>query len=689
MKNNRLMRLREAGAATASPALIRGTGDDDPNIGAAGAGGSTGASTDINDDGSPEIKTKPCPTCGGAGVDNGALCATCNGNGQDQSGETVQDMGEAASDTKTCPVCGGDGVIGKSLPCNACDGKGVVPKDWQPKADSGNPFAKGKEAAADLRDLGPLSRVPAAWLADGSLREASVAKLSEKDYSTDTRIQAAKDGNAIPIKNAKGEITGGAFPILDGGDVDDAKSSFGHNPSAVVKAHIVKQARKFGSDDQVKAAQALDSTKESAALESRIAVLETRLSKDADLRESKPDFMGSTFAGMTKVTNSQGQEGYDVVLIREGKGNDQDDNWYTAAAIKEMCESGRAEGMQAYANHPDLEEEELRPERDVRHLIGTHTDVKFAEAGGKGTAKSIFVPLTTNENHPTYGWVTTLAEAAVRSKGPQPLVGWSLYGLSGGDTGTRPDGTEGRIVDLIMPTSGDMVTNAGAGGGFARKLMMESARRLRRANTTTQEEPMNIGQFRVKMTEANKALREADTDEARADALQAIETLTADAEKIDDTPQPAAGTAVLTEAAIAAVKEAAKAEAAGETAELQKKLREANTTLAQFTDVMSIDAVLREAEVTDDDERRHFIAVARQRGLREAADIKDMVETERGYQAKQEERMLASLRESLGDIDFPEVEGAVTAGRSAAPAADGGVALLREAGIPTKEPAAA
>ena len=567
---NPLKRLREAGAASTMPALVRGTGDDDPNIGTS-AGDGTGTSTDANDDGTSDIQTTPCPTCGGTGVDAGELCTTCKGSGQAQDPDDIQDMSEADGDTKQCPVCGGDGKIGASLPCNACKGTGTVPSDWAPKPKTGNPFAKSKEAQ----------------------------------------------------------------------DVF-------------------------------------------AAMEERLAALESKLSSDKSLRESKPDFMGSTFDTMTRVTNSQGQQGYEVVLIREGLGNESDNNWYTGAAIKEMCESGRAEGMQAYANHPDLEEEELRPERDVRHLIGVHTDVKFAEANGKGVAKSVFDPLNTNEKHPTYGWVTTLAEAAVRNKGPQPLVGWSLYGLSGGDIGTRPDGSEGRVVDLIMPTSGDMVTNAGAGGEFARNLMIESARRLRRANTPTQEEPMLVS---VKMAEAKKALREATTDEARDAALQTLDAVEKEVAALEVKPQEAvAGTAVLTEAAIAKVREAALAEQAGELDELRVKLREANGALGTVADVMNIDTVLRANGVEDDVERKYFTAQARQRGLREAEDIKDLVETERAYQAKQENDMLARVREAMGD-DYPQVEGAV-GGFALTPASDGGVAALREAGIPTKEPVA-
>lgn len=430
--------------------------------------------------------------------------------------------------------------------------------------------------------------------------------------------------------------------------------------------------------------------KESATIEERLEALETSF---IGLREAKPDFLNQQFSPMTQVTNSAGEKGYAVVLIREGLGNQEDANWYTAAGIKDMCESGRAEGMQAYANHPDLEEEETRPERDVRHLIGKHTDVTFAEAGGKAQAKAVFVPITTNEMHPTYGWVTTLAEAAVHNHGPQPLVGWSLYGLSGGDEGTRPDGSEGRMVDLIMPTSGDMVTNAGAGGEFAHRLMMESARRLRRATTTPKEEPaMKIDQFNTQFAEATKHLREADTDEKRTAALAEFDVLTE--AKLDAPATTPGSIEALEEAApglVQRIREAATQAVAKDKGDVeaqrdaaQTALKEAQATLSQFTDVMSIDGTLREAGVVDDKERRYFISQARSRNLHEADDIKDLVETEREYHKSQEDKLLAAMRESF---DMPEVEG--NGGRLPEAQADGGAAALREAGIPTKEAAAA
>jgi hypothetical protein len=593
----------------------------------------------------------------------------------------VQPMGEAA-DTKECPTCHGKGKINGTLTCPSCHGKGVVPMDWKPKADSGNPFAKEAE---DLRAARMTD-----FFGDGSLRESAVARMSEKDYSTETRIQAAKDGNAIPIRDDSGEITGGAFPILDGGDVEDAVSSIGRaGDPAEAKAHIVKQAKKFGATDKVPDDWKGGKAKESdAGLEERIARLERETNVIARLREAKPEYAPDVYSTPTRVRTSDGQEGYKIVLIREGKGNADDDRWYTGDAIREMCESGRAEGMQAFANHPDLEEEQNRPERDVRQLVGYYRDVTFRESGGSKRAEAVFVPLTLDENHPTYGWVVTLAEAAVRANGPQPLCGISLYGFAAGDYGRRPDMSEGSIATMIVPSSADIVTNAGAGGGFVRQLLKESAR-LRGINNR-KEQPMTAAQFKQKLAEATTRLREADSDEARTSALAEITAL--QGQEIDAPPKPVDSLEALTEAAprlVEQIREAAKKEGGEDAEALKTQLAEAQKALGQYSDVVALSGALREAGVTDEVELRKFASDARKLGYTEAADIKEMVEVERKYQEQQRKALTDAIREAA---ESAEVEGVWT--RLPEGEGNGGAAdstdLLRESGIPIKkQPAAA
>ncbi len=685
-QRGRLRRLREASAGSSAPPLERS--DDPTNTSLpkhgwdADGDGDDDAKSGTSGDGDEDDTT--CQTCDGTGVDNGEICGTCNGSGSQ--------MKEAASVDKTCPTCKGDGkILGNQRDCPDCTGKGKV---------TAAKFAALTESefGRDVADLRATDFVPASWQGDG-LREATVRALSEKDYSTATRVAFAKSGKAIPIRNDKGDIVGGAYPIADGGDVDDAVHAFGRNPTPTVKAHIIKNAEKVGAADKIPDAWK-GGSKESADVRERLAALEEALAKvagqNAAIREAHPDHLNAQFSGMTRVTNSHGQPGYQVTLIREGLGNQVDGNWYTDAAIRDMCESGRAEGMQAYANHPDLEEEHTRPERDVRHLIGAHTDVRYVKEGDRGTAQAVFVPITTDDKHPTYGWVNTLAEAAARSPQSQPLVGWSLYGTSAGEEGTRPDGSEGRMVDLIMPTSGDMVTNAGAGGEFARRLMLESARR-RRVPNDRKDQPMKMGEFRTQMAEALSKFREATSDEDHTAANAEIERLQTEAAKIDAPPQAPDSIEALTESApalVASLRESAKSEAADELTRLREeaaqtaaKLKEAEKFIGGITEVRDLADAIREAGVTDPGEIKAYCQQARTLGLREAADIKDMVETDRAAQKAREDALMARLREATADL--PLVEGIFERTPEGSGPSDGGAALLREAGLPVKTPAAA
>lgn len=637
-----------------------------------------------------------CSACGGQGVKDGVSCNDCNGTGNTGGTTSAGDNaatpevragGTGGHGNASTPEVRGDGGKGKQtstsagVPAGGPGGQQRAPEVQGPggKGQQTVPEVRSREAAA-LAEAGPL-----AFFGDGSLRESwAVEHMSEKDYSTAVRVQAAKDGNAIPIRGDDGEITGGAFPILDGGDVQDAVSSIGRaGDPAAAKAHIVKQAKKFGATDKVP--DDWKKSKEAGSLEDRVAALEA---SQQSIREAKPDYMGRVFEPTTRVTNSRGESGYLITLIREGDGNSADGRFYPGSALRELVESGRAEGMQAFANHPTLSEEMDRPERDVKELIGYHTDIKYVEEAGLPKVKSVFVPVTTNDMHPHYGWVVSLAEAATKAPTKAPLVGWSLFGLSQVHEGKKPDGSDGEIAEVILPSSCDLVTNAGAGGEFARQLMMESARRLRRATPTTHEEDpeMILSVYRSKMAEALKKVREASTDDERTAAFAEIATLEAEAAKID-MPKAPDTLEALTEAApglVAQLREEAKNAASAENQKLQE-------TLTAVTDVITISGALREAGVTTDVDLQHYVSMARSRGLSTADEVKTMVETERAFfKAQVDDKVEAAakeMREAFGDLALPDVEGVLARQPTAEDAAatrENMRSALREAGVPVK-----
>jgi hypothetical protein len=78
--------------------------------------------------------------------------------------------------------------------------------------------------------------------------------VAKKDYSTDQRVEMAKKGQAIPVRNDKGEIVDGRYPIGDGADLSNAIAAFGRGSPAdkpTIKAHIIKNAKRLGLSDKI------------------------------------------------------------------------------------------------------------------------------------------------------------------------------------------------------------------------------------------------------------------------------------------------------------------------------------------------------------------------------------------------------------------------------------------------------
>ena len=73
-----------------------------------------------------------------------------------------------------------------------------------------------------------------------------------RDFSTAERVALAKKGQAIPVRNAKGEIIDGRYPIVTAGDLSNAIQAIGRaNGASEVKAFIVKRAKAVGRMDMI------------------------------------------------------------------------------------------------------------------------------------------------------------------------------------------------------------------------------------------------------------------------------------------------------------------------------------------------------------------------------------------------------------------------------------------------------
>lgn len=162
-----------------------------------------------------------------------------------------------------------------------------------------------------------------------------------------------------------------------------------------------------------------------------------------------------------------------VTLIKSGLGNMRDRHLYTPDAMREAVEEGMFDDLSAYVDHPNEVEEKIQPERTFRDLIGVYRNPRFVREGSGAT---VVADLTILEPH---DWI---------AKGIRELARMGLGHKAGisilGSGRTTPDkyrleesGEEidvHRVDKFLRLKSADIVTQAGAGGGFHN--LLESAR---------------------------------------------------------------------------------------------------------------------------------------------------------------------------------------------------------------------
>lgn len=171
-----------------------------------------------------------------------------------------------------------------------------------------------------------------------------------------------------------------------------------------------------------------------------------------------------------------------VVIIKQGLGNLRDKNYYS----KEAIESGVKiyEGAKAYLDHPTPSQEREQPNRSVKELCGHYENCKVDTLkNGLVALKANFVPLQSDEK------LKSLIKHAVEhaKKYPdRPLMGISINGDGEGETLpydeflkraapskeelAKIEEVKGQAINYITKltncVSADLVTEAGAGGGF-------------------------------------------------------------------------------------------------------------------------------------------------------------------------------------------------------------------------------
>lgn len=296
----------------------------------------------------------------------------------------------------------------------------------------------------------------------------------EESVSQAERDEAVRSGDAFPD---------GKYPIRTQKQANNAwklrNNSKDHSEASVV-AHIRKQVKKHGLEmpggDETREADEDETTDDVEPKAKRSKKRKGRLAtRDSDELSDQVVAMGTAgrparesmrFRLDLREAVSKDGSAYEATLLREGPGNAQDSNYYTADALRQAVSDGLFEGAHCYADHPTANEERERPERSVRHLIGHFREARFV-SGSPAEVRAKFTPV----QGPGYEWVSSLIESALGSAPGKPLVGLSIDGEGHTDGEKTVAGRKYSLVRRITHLgSVDLVTRAGAGGRFHRRL---------------------------------------------------------------------------------------------------------------------------------------------------------------------------------------------------------------------------
>jgi len=192
------------------------------------------------------------------------------------------------------------------------------------------------------------------------------------------------------------------------------------------------------------------------------------------------------------VDDGIGHTKFSVILIREGMGNFGTAYYYTKEALQNAVTV--FEGKKIYADHPTLEEDQIRPERSVRDILGYFENVRTVEASDGCLEIQGDVKILPDK---PYEWARALMRNSVEFAKKFPdkdFVGLSIN--ANGDSVDAPieevlkSAPEGaklklskalesgiqtvRVVSKIDDAiSCDLVTEAGAGGRILQMLEAE------------------------------------------------------------------------------------------------------------------------------------------------------------------------------------------------------------------------
>lgn len=189
---------------------------------------------------------------------------------------------------------------------------------------------------------------------------------------------------------------------------------------------------------------------------------------------------------------------FEVTLLREGLGNLKDSFYYTKEALQSAVDQKLFDGAQCFADHPSEIEEQVRPERSTRDIIGYFENVNVAENGDGSSSLNATLVISKIQS---FDWVLSLLtnsfEYATKFK-EKDFVGLSINASGEANavsleefvkSGSVPKSaipklmqaqeqgiTELRVVNkLTEAVSCDLVTKAGAGGRILKLIEQEKS----------------------------------------------------------------------------------------------------------------------------------------------------------------------------------------------------------------------
>lgn len=197
-----------------------------------------------------------------------------------------------------------------------------------------------------------------------------------------------------------------------------------------------------------------------------------------------------------------------VTIIKSGLGNRRDRNYYPAETLEAAVKEGKFRNLKAYADHQDTISEEVQPERTIRDMVGVYKRERWhRESATSGRVVADLHLFRSSK------WLSDTIDDLI-DLGQASNIGLSINGR--GQTVEKQMALEEASAPVTVNyveafttlRSADVVTEAGAGGGFQE--LLESAK------GTAQENTMK------RLTEAQKAAIKKAVDANDPEKLQAV-----------------------------------------------------------------------------------------------------------------------------------------------------------------------